>query len=458
MKLWTLTTLSTALLLILNGCGATPTPKKEAVVDSTLPVIELTQNGTFADMKAIAFEWKSLQDSRVEGIYVYKMSPNKDGKKSEQAYYATIENRFATHYVDNSVKPDTRYSYSFKTFSNDAESMPSSIVSVNSLPVLESVSWIHSVTGMPRSAKLIWRPHTNQKVKAYLVERKTLEDENYEEVGRVEGRLNAEYIDKELKDKYVYKYRVRVLTYDDIVSTPSQIVKVITKALPQKITNIMTTSNLPKRVEISWDKSTEEDFSLYHLYRAEESDGTYELIAKLHNNHFSDKIDIDGQKYFYRVSAVDVDGLESRHEESSVGKTLVRPNSPSLVEAKFIDNTIEIVWSNSDKRTKSYIIRKKEKKGWFDATTEDIRDIKSLRFVDSKISAGATYFYKIYAIDENKILSQESIEVQVKVPESDKILPAKEERQEEVAVTPEVDVEEQGEVATPTQNLDLDQL
>ena len=459
MKLWTLTTLSTALLLILSGCGATPTPKKEAVVDSTLPVIELTKTGTFADMKAIAFEWKTLQDSRVEGIYIYKMSPSEDGKKSEQAYYTTIENRFATHYVDNGVKPDSRYSYSFKTFSKDAESMPSKIVTVNSLPVLESVSWIHSVTGMPRSAKLIWRPHTNQKVKAYLIERKTLSDEKYEEVGRVHGRLNAEFIDKDLKDNYVYKYRVRVWTYDDIVSTPSEIVKVITKALPKKVTNIRTTTDLPKKVELYWSKSTEEDFALYHVYRAEESDGTYELIAKLHNNNHTDKIDIDGKKYFYRVSVVDIDGLESLHEESIVGKTLVRPATPSLVEAKLIDNSIEIVWSNSDKRTKSYVIRKKEKKGWFDATTEDITDLTSQRFVDSKIVAGATYFYKVYAVDANKILSEESIEVQVKVPDSDKIIPIKEEApQEAISVSTESSIVEQGEVAVPTQNLDLDQL
>ena len=459
MKLWTLTTLSTAFLLILSGCGATPTPKKEAVVDSTLPVIELTQNGTFTDMKAIAFEWKSLQDPRVEGIYVYKKSPSKDDKSSEQAYYATIENRFATHYVDNKVTPDTRYSYSFKTFSADAESRPSRSVSVNSLPVLESVSWIHSITGMPRSAKLIWRPHTNQKVKAYVIERKTLEDEKYENIALVEGRLNAEYIDKDLKDNYVYKYRVRVQTYDNILSTPSQIVKVITKPLPLSVSNIRTTTDLPKKVELFWSKSQEDDFSLYYVYRAEESDGSYELIAKLHNNHYVDKIDADGEKYFYQVSAVDLDGLESLHSESVVGKTLVRPASPSLVEAKLIDNEIELVWSNSDQRTKSYLVRKKEKKGWFDATTEDIAGIKSQRFVDSKIVAGATYFYKVYAVDENKILSKESIEVQVKVPESDKIIPPKEEiQQEAVEVAPQESVETQGEVAMPAENLDLNEL
>ncbi|MCD6433890.1 MAG: hypothetical protein J7L21_07595, partial [Sulfurimonas sp.] len=73
MKLWTLSTLCTVSLLIFSGCTATtPTPKKEAVVDSTLPIVELTQNGIFVDMNAVAFEWKSIKDPRVKGLYIYK--------------------------------------------------------------------------------------------------------------------------------------------------------------------------------------------------------------------------------------------------------------------------------------------------------------------------------------------------------------------------------------------------
>ena len=72
MKLWNLTTFLTVLILTFSGCVGT-SPKPKAVVDNTLPIITLTKNGTFADMKAVGFEWNSVKDDpRVEGVYIYK--------------------------------------------------------------------------------------------------------------------------------------------------------------------------------------------------------------------------------------------------------------------------------------------------------------------------------------------------------------------------------------------------
>ena len=183
MKLWILSTFYTVSILILSGCVGNPTPKKEAAIDSTLPVVKLTKYGVVVDSNAIAFEWESIKDPRVKGIFVYKTSLKE--KQTSTGYYDTIGNRFTTHYVDSNVLPDTKYAYYFKTFSDDAESIKSSVKIVNSLPVLESVSWIHSIQNMPRSAKIIWRPHTNQKVKSYIIERKTLQDDKWEVIDTV---------------------------------------------------------------------------------------------------------------------------------------------------------------------------------------------------------------------------------------------------------------------------------
>ena len=68
MKSWTLVILYTASLLIISGCATKPTPKQESVIDETLPLVELTQDGTVADMNAVAFEWKAIDDVRVKGI------------------------------------------------------------------------------------------------------------------------------------------------------------------------------------------------------------------------------------------------------------------------------------------------------------------------------------------------------------------------------------------------------
>ena len=416
MKLWILTTFYAVSLLFFSGCGTKPSPKAEAVIDTTLPVVRLTQNGYFADMNSIAFEWESITDERVKGVYVYKVKL--DANTSDGAYYDTVENRFSTHYVDLKIEPDTKYNYYFTTFSDSAESRKSEVTIVNSLPVLESVSWIHATGDMPRSAKILWRPHTNQKVKSYVVQRRTLEEDVWVDVAKIDGRLNAEYIDSGLKDKFVYKYRICVLTYDNILSMPSEIVKVVTKELPKEVTNIVTTRDLPRKIKISWDKSTNKDFARYNLYRSEKADGSYELLAKLISNVFVDEINEDAKQYFYRVSIVDLDDLESNSDEQSVqGLTLAKPKAPAVLEAKLVQNTIQLFWSQVDSRTTSYALDKSFKTGWFKEVSEEIDGIREKKFVDSNIEPNTLYSYKIYAIDANAIRSEPSITIELKTPE-----------------------------------------
>lgn len=457
MKLWTLSTLCAASLLILSGCTTTPTPKEEVKVDTTLPVVTLTDNGIIVDMKTVAFEWNSIKDPRVEGVYIYKRTVGSDVENT-LAYYDTITSRFKTHYLDKKVVPDTQYSYSFKTFSKNAEGVESQPITINTLPLLESVSWIHSITGMPRSSKIIWRPHSNNRVESYIVERKTLENDEWKKIGTLKGRLNAEYIDSDLKDNYVYMYRVKVVTYDGIVSTPSQFVKVITKALPEGAKNIRTTMNLPKKIRVDWDKSTQKDFGLYYVYKSESIDGNYELVATLHNNTFLDNIEEDGKSYFYRVSVVDTDGLESEHEKVSVqGMSLAKPNAPGIVEVKLVGSNIEIMWTQLDARTKSYSISKKQKKGWFEQISEDYDGIKSNRFTDKNVEPNSSYRYVVYSVDENGIKSTPSIEVRIDTPESKEIEKApKKEAVKEVQVSPKKD--DTQEIISPVENLELNEI
>ena len=455
---WKSTLLYTASLLILSGCvGTNPTPKKETLIDSTLPVVELTQDGVYVDMEAIAFEWKSIKDPRVQGVYIYKATPNKENVENELKYFKTINNRFSTHYTDVEVAPNTKYIYAFKTFSNDAEGQQSRVVEANSLSVLESVSWLYSETGMPRTAKIIWRPHQNQSVKSYILERKTLEEEKWKTLTTINGRLNAEYIDENLKDSYVYEYRIKVKTYDGLVSLPSEIVKVVTKALPVGVTNIKTTLDMPKKIKITWEPTLVKDFQFYYLYRADGVDGNYKLIATLYNPVFTDNLEEDGKSYFYRVSVVDKDGLESEHEKVSIqGMSIPRPAAPSVITANIVDNKAEIEWSKVDPRTTSYIVVKKIKQGWFDESVEEFANIKNKRFLDSHIEDGASYAYIVYAVDANGIKSNPSIEIKFKTKESKEPMKAiKSEPKKEVYVSKPVDASDTTQIIAPSSDLDV---
>ena len=461
MRLWKSTLLYTASLLIISGCaGVNPSPKDETVVDSTLPIITLTENGLFTDMKAIAFEWKSIKDPRVRGIYIYKTAATKDGVKGELEYYKTIKGRFKTHYTDENIVPDTKYSYAFKTFSKDAESKSSAIIDVRSLPVLKSVSWIYSQTGMPRTAKIIWRPHVNQSVKAYIIERKTLEDKKWETLDTINGRLNAEYIDSGLKDNYVYEYRIRVKTYSGIVSAPSKTVQVVTKALPPSITNIKASVDLPKTIHVTWEPTKVKDFKIYHVYRAQSIDGNYKLVATLYNPAFDDKeITEDGKSYFYRVSVIDKDGLESQHAKISIqGMTLVKPAAPAVINATIVGHTAEIIWSKVDPRTVSYTVVKKIKKGWFDESVEEFTNIKRQKFVDSNLKDSTSYSYVVYAVDKYGLKSNPSIAIKFKTKESEKAINASQTApKKEVNVSESTTAIEDTEIISPVSDLEVNE-
>ncbi|MDD2790370.1 MAG: hypothetical protein PHU40_06825 [Sulfurimonas sp.] len=465
MKLLTLATLLSASLLIFNGCAGTPLADKEIAIDGSLPQVELTENGMVADMNAIAFEWKSIKDPRVEGVYVYRIdSDAKDSSDSVMRYYDKVESRYVTHYTDRYVAPNSSYKYYFRTYSKGSQSPQGRLVGVKTLDLFDSVSWLYSVTDMPRSAKIIWRPHTNAKVEYYKLERKAANEDEFQEIGRAQGRLSVEYIDTDLKDNYIYMYRIFAVTYDGITSKPSEIVKVVTKPLPEGISNIQATRNLPKSIKVTWNESNARDFYKYNVYRSENADGQYTLIASLLNTVHVDKIEEDGRNYFYRISVLDKDGLESKNDDYTVqGSTLDKPIAPIIVASGYKNNGVELTWSNLDTRIKNYVVSRDEKIGWFEESHEEFKGLRTQTFLDRNLKPSTTYIYKVYGVDQYNILSQASAAVTITTSENVKANPlqkrAVQQDMQNIQTTPMEDVKVEDEnTIIPADNLDLSEI
>jgi fibronectin type 3 domain-containing protein len=417
-------------LLWFSGCAeGTPSPlAKKVQVDPQLPAIQLTPTGVIAQMNQVAFEWKPITNSTVEGIKVYRTNPGEE----ETYLIHTIKNRYATHFVDLDVKPDTKYIYSFRTYAKDKISQKSKRIQVRTKAVLPSVSWIYVRSGMPKMAKLLWRPHNNQAVKYYIIERKSVEDAHWNEIAKIEGRLQAEYIDTDLKDNYIYKYRIKVETCDGIVSTPSKVVQILTKKLPPLVLGIKASIDEPKQITITWDKSTYKDFERYYLYRSEDKMGDYKLIARLYANYFVDKVGEDAVHYFYKVTQVDSDGLESPKESSAIamGETLGKPMAPTIASATLQGSQIVLKWFQVDPRNVAYIVERQAKSGWLDAKTTKYKTT-STTFIDRNIEPNTTYTYRVYGVDSHNVVSNESQFVVVEVKELD-FPPANNQAQQQV--------------------------
>ncbi len=201
---------------------------------STLSIPSI--NGTLSDTTAIAFEWKPIEDPSVSGYYVYRS----DDQASTFKRIATIENGYVTHFVDENLAPNMQYLYKFSSKGkNETESKASESLICWTLPLLNTtrissttapVAFFQGISNMPKSAKVLWRPHSSKSINGYIIERMTQHEQQWVEVATVKGRLSAEYIDGDLQDEEVYYYRIRATNYDNVITAPSEASRIITQA------------------------------------------------------------------------------------------------------------------------------------------------------------------------------------------------------------------------------------
>jgi len=399
-------------LLLLSGCQkGVNLPQQKSQDDSLVKVSDLK---FIPDFNAIAFEWTPVSDTRVSNYALYRSNPEKsDGK----LYFVTkIKDRYSSHYVDTKLKANTKYNYTLFSLRQDGvRAANGTSINATTLPALESVSYFVTVDNLPRLAKLIWRPHTNQRVSSYKLERKEISKPEWKSIATIDNRLQAEYIDKGLKDNNIYYYRLKALTYDNIVSLPSKTVTVSTKPIPNPVQNVHASRNLSKRIEITWAKSLQDDITHYNVYASDDNDQGFTKIASTKEPKFVENIATDGVQRFYKVTAVERNGLEgSKNVLSAAGNTLVPLIEPAFTESVILNSEVHLKWKNGDVRTERYVLIKTSKENMFKSKVQQI-NINSLQtsFVDPQVLPGITYEYQIIAIDKFGIQSKPSASVEL---------------------------------------------
>ena len=364
-------------------------------------------------MTAVGFEWKMIPSADIEGYRLYRIRSGK--AKGRLKRVAQIDDRYSSHYVDTGLKPGVEYLYQMSTYdAKGFESRQSKPVSVKTLPMIPSVSFVRAIANLPNRIKIIWRPHQDLRVVSYVVERAHVtEPEKWKRLTVVKNRLSAEYIDKDLGEKEVYLYRIRVKLCNGLVSKPSTEVKAITKPLPKPPVDVKATTNLPHMIHLRWKASPTSDVVYYKVYRSPFAIGFYSYRAKTTNTFYDDKVSEDGKVYYYKISAVDKDGLESPLPKTPVyGKTLDKPSAPIITAAKISFNQAIITWEPGDSRADRYdVIRT----NWDDLRIKKkvYKNIYGTKFVDKSMRPGIKYTYRIIEIDKNGLRSESSKPVEL---------------------------------------------
>ena len=397
-KLKIFTTFLTA--IVISGCN-TPNPiSKPLTSDKTLKTVKRIQ--TISDTTAIAFEWLPFSElPRVVGYKIYRMKFLGDESDEKLKLIATINEKITSHYVDTDLKPNTTYKYRFTIFTDDGrESLGSKPIIARTKKLVKPIHYIIPVGDLANKAKLIWRPHQNSRVSGYIIERNDIYSQSWKRVGELTNRLNVEFIDRELKTNKTYKYRIRVKTFNGLISEPSKVVEVSTKALPKPVVDITASSELPKEIKINWRTSDEVGIRGYRIYSSETNRGDFELIAEVKDSKYLDQIMEDGKQMFYKVSTIDKTGLESIQNELPVmGNSLFKPKPPKIIKLEASEIDISINWQPTDPRTLRYKLIKKSGSGW-SKSDEIIIDVDKNGYLDSNVVVNVNYSYQVIAIDK----------------------------------------------------------
>lgn len=414
--------LLTLLVILTTGCNLqnklTNTRPK---VDTTLETVKPESIKYISDITSIALEWKPVADPRANGYNIYRVN-TRDLEKSF-TLIEHVENRFSSHFVDTNLVPSTEYSYAITVTNDlDQESKATESIQVATLPTIEPVAFIQALSNQPRQVKILWRPHTNPSVSHYVLEKLIpgeKSNSSWKGIKKLENRFNIEYIDEDLKDNSTYVYRVKALTFDGAYSKPTLGVKATTKELPIQPTDITATKLLPKKIVIKWTPSPTKDVVKYRIYRSNFENSRYNFENEVHKdiNEYTDKFEEDGKKVFYKVTALDADGLEtSLNVTAAMGQTLPKPKAPIITLAQIQNGKVILNWNPGDDRAESYIVYKTISKGFFNNKTIKFINIKGNRYEDKDIEPNTEYTYTLQSVDKHNIPSKLTPKMDLELP------------------------------------------
>ena len=402
-------------MILLAGCASvTNTFNKSSNIDANLPTISYDGIKFISDNNSIALEWKVINDPNVLGYNIYRANEKegRDGLKK----IATLNNKYTAHYLDKDLKPATNYLYAISIISiNKTQSNLSRPLLANTFEGLASISYSLAIGELPRQIKILWRPHDNQAIEYYIIQRNDPKNLKWKTVAKIKNRLNAEYIDTSLKDDYTYTYRIKVLTHDNILSYASKQISAKTKALPKAPNITAVSQDLPNKILLKWLPFGGDEIKHYNIYSSKSENGSYSKVisAKRNDDIFEHILNRPDEVRYYKITSVDNDGLETSKDtvEYVIGKTLQRPKVPQLTLALIKNNVAMINWDAGDNIAIYYNVYKYTKKSLFNTKKEKFEKINSNSFTDSNIVKGVKYIYKVEAVDSNDLASLTTNEI-----------------------------------------------
>jgi hypothetical protein len=259
------------------------------------------------------------------------------------------------------------------------------------------------------SIKIVWTANRDKDFDYYCVYRAELADQesNYQ---LIDETISNYYLDVGVGYDTTYYYRVSAIDKNDNESDKSEAVSFqpYNLYMPATPSNFKVYGyNIPEesepRIHLYWSANTESDFSHYNIYRDVKASFPLDadhLLIKTNDLQYNDYEVTVGEKFYYRITAVDKGELTSNPTASLSDAPLPQPN---LLFPDSAGTTATLTpafeWQLIEGATKYVVILQTSfssgEKWSAEVTQPSSGDKVSKSYDGSTLSYSTTYYWKV---------------------------------------------------------------
>ncbi len=156
-------------------------------------------------------------------------------------------------------------------------------------------------------------------------------------------------------------------------------------------------------VLLTWNANVEQDLAGYNIYRAETSGGPYTKVnaSLVSQTRFIDRTVTNEITYCYVISAVDVDGNESRYSSEVKATPTSIPVQPRGLCAGVDTDFVRLFWyANPEVDIVGYnVYRSFSRESDYSKLNDE--PVADTSFVDTDVTRGKVYYYHVKAVDDD---------------------------------------------------------
>lgn len=256
--------------------------------------------------------WNPHSDTRVIGYLIEKKDKNGEWKKLSE-----VNSRLLVEYIDKNLEDAMTYEYRIFAYNKHKSlSLPSEASSATTKPKPQAITTLSATSNLPKSIHLQWEAHNNPEVIQYKIYRSTFLDSFFTELVALPSHT-TQYQDAIKDDGKEYHYKIAAIDKDGIQSLDSPIVT--GKTLPIPATPIITYAQIEgNSIVIRWNPA-DNRAKEYVVYKKDfRFFGETLRYTRVLTPEFIDREIIGGGKYYYSVSALDENGIESQKTQEVI--------------------------------------------------------------------------------------------------------------------------------------------